>query len=195
MVLGRRSGGGALRRKLRSQGGMTLAELLVSMALMALLTVGVGVGVSATGPVLKNSLMLSESQLLLDTMVKTISGELRYAANIVPREAGAIPPETEGEVDAVFPGGTPFSYSSKAFGENVAIYNAEMSSGRKRVRVVVNDRGFDLIGSGAYSDLDMCLTQLKYDAANGCFAVTIQIIFPDSTKQEYSFTVSSVLSD
>lgn len=195
MVLGRHSRSGALRRKLRSRRGMTLAELLVSMALMAFLTAGVGMGVSATGPVLRDSLMLSESQLLLDTMIKTISGELRYATNIVLLEPGALPPEAVNEASAAFPEGTPFSYSSRAFGENTALYNAQKSNGRKQVRVAVDQDGFDLIGSGAYSDLDVQLKQLTYDADEGSFAVTIQIIFPDATTQEHAYTVRSVISN
>lgn len=178
-----------VKRKLRSRRGLTLVELLISLALMTILTVGTTTGISATSPVLKKSLMLSESQLLLDTLTKAISGELRYATDIAPATSNASPPLKPGETHS-FP--MDFTYSSKEYGPEARFYNA-LSADGAQLRIMVQDGGYDFVGSGVYADLGAKIVSITYDGANRVFNVELQIIFPDGTEESHTFAVQPVL--
>ena len=181
-------------RKLRTRRGVTLMEVLISLALMTILTVGISTGVSATGPVLKNSLTLSESQLLLDTLTKAISGELRYATDIEPigpLNPEVTPPPVAGE-DYTYP--MDFTYSSKEYGPKARFFNvSKTGGGDPRLRLMVMNGGYDFVGNGIYSELGAKIGSIIYDDATRVFEVKLTIFFPNATYKEYTFSVRSIL--
>lgn len=181
------------RQKLRSRRGLTLTEVLVSLALTGILAAGISTGVSATGPVLEKSLALSESQLLLDTLVKGISGELRNASDVTVIPAGGepVPPLEAGQVVT---GKASFTYTSAEYGLGAFLYTVENDGGgEERIHIMVNGGGYDFLGSGAYSNLGARLNKLEYDEAGKTFDVEIEIVFPNGTAQAHQFEVRSVL--
>lgn len=181
------------KHKLRSRRGLTLTEVLVSLALTGILAAGISTGVSATGPVLEKSLALSESQLLLDSLVKGISGELRYASDVTSTLTGG-EPVLSLEAGQVVTGKAGFTYTSAEYGLGAFLYTVENDGGgEERIHIIVSGDGYDFLGSGAYSNLGARLNKLEYDEANKIFDVQIEIVFPNGTTQAHEFQVRSVL--
>ena len=91
-----------IRKKLRSRRGFSLSELLVVLAIMSLVGMAIGVGISTAGKAYDEITMNSEASALCGTLAVELSDELRFAGHI----AG---------------GGDTFTYASARFGANAGV--------------------------------------------------------------------------
>ncbi|MEG2989475.1 MAG: prepilin-type N-terminal cleavage/methylation domain-containing protein, partial [Oscillospiraceae bacterium] len=71
-----------MTKKLRSQKGFTLSELLVTLAILGVLTLAIAVGISSATTVYRQSVTLSESGVLASTLSQAVADELHYAQDI-----------------------------------------------------------------------------------------------------------------
>lgn len=76
-------------KKLRSGGGFTLMEVLVSMLILTFLVIGMGPGMKTAMTVYQESTFQSSSTALIGTMNATLGDVLRYAEDVEPGEDGA----------------------------------------------------------------------------------------------------------
>lgn len=99
-----------MRKKLRSQRGMTLMEVLCAIAVMGLLTAAIAFALPATASTYKSLTSGSEASVLCSTLSEAVSQELRFASNIRPLPGASF-------ADA----GSPFLYDSQRFGPSVQL--------------------------------------------------------------------------
>lgn len=133
-----------LRRKLRSKRGFTLSELLVTMAVMALVGVAVAAGISSAGKALNTITASSEASVLSSTLALELSDELRFAGNI------------SGGADGI-------TFDSTRFGKGVKV---ESSDGRVTVG------GMPILGEKAYTGL-RADAQVSYSGGSFHVTITI----------------------
>lgn len=146
-------------KKLRSNQGSSLTEMLVAIAVLSLLTLAVVTGITSSMPVYRDSTALSESSILASTLTQALQNELRYAREV--------------QLD----GAALQSYTSPSFGVNVSI-----TDGGGRIQV----GGSDLIGSGAYTTLS-ATAQIEY--AEPFFYVVVDISNGEKIVRSVSFPV------
>lgn len=111
-----------MKKNRRSRRGFTLAETMIALLVVSLVSMTVAVGVAASGRVYHQAVTVSESQLLASTLTAAIENELRYASDI------------QGVASPTF-------YSEK--------YGSGVSFGTDEGQITLG--GYKLIGSGAYS--------------------------------------------
>lgn len=141
-----------LKRKLASRRGVTLSEMLVTVAILGLVTLAVSVGISSALRVYNQSVALSDAQTLSSTLSQAIMDELRYARDISSKDG--------------------LKFTSANYG-----LNASFSVGADgRIKVGDGDpaHGKDLVGSGAYAGLGAG-AEISYDSSTQCFTVRLTI--------------------
>ena len=67
-----------MKGKLISRRGVTLSELLVTIAVLGILTVAVSSGILSSLKVYQTSKALSHSQMLVSTLSQALMDELRF---------------------------------------------------------------------------------------------------------------------
>ena len=88
--------------KNRAKAGLTLVEMLCTVIIVLLFSVGLVNGMSLAVKSYQQSLMSSESQILVSTLTSIVSDELRYSGTVTTPEGG------EG----------PVSFFSRTYGED-----------------------------------------------------------------------------
>ena len=114
------------RTHARSRRGFTLTETLVTLLIVSLLSMAIAVGIGAAARVYKESVAMSESQLLASTLSKAMMDELRYAREL---------PDTAADNPA---------FDSSTFGSGVQ-FSTDAATGQLKLG------SYYLVSSGAYS--------------------------------------------
>lgn len=171
-----------MKEKLRSRLGLTLTELLVSLAIMALLAAGVSGGIVAAAAAQRDSLALSESLLLLDSVTKAVIGELRYATQVTVSTAAPILTPPAGYTASYV---SQADYLSAVYGLNTRFYTAANAEGMPRIFVEAGGGDYPILGEGAYSNLGAEIVSLTYEESTENFLVKLAITLPSGTRQEY----------
>lgn len=154
-----------MMKKLRAQKGFTLSELLVTLAILGVLTLAIAVGISSATTVYRQSVALSESGVLASTLSQAVSDELHYAKDI-----------------RVIEGTDTVTYTSQTYGANVSI------TADKNGKLMVGS--YQLVGDAAYTSLKAGV-EITY--ASGAFEVTITISNQeDTTIRTQTFQVTPV---
>lgn len=71
-----------MKKKLRSRRGFTLTEMIFTVLLLGIMSLSVAVGVSSSLNVYRESTLLSDAEVLCDTLTEVVMDELRFATNI-----------------------------------------------------------------------------------------------------------------
>lgn len=116
-----------MKKKMNSESGFTIVEMLAVTVVMALLGLMVNLGMQAATVTYRESVAQSEVELLVSTAVDAIADDLRYAWNIDGRNGDT---------------NEKFTYSSDSYGDGVQI--GVDGNGR------LTARGFQILPSGAY---------------------------------------------
>lgn len=95
--------------KNRAKAGLTLVEMLCTVIIVLLFSVGLVNGMSLAVKSYQQSLMSSESQILVSTLTSIVSDELRYSGTVTA------PADGEGRV----------SFFSRTYGEDSAFSQNE----------------------------------------------------------------------
>lgn len=137
--------------KLRSQAGLTLSEMLVTLLLLVLVLSGVATGLKASFDAYQDSVRLSDALMLSSTLSEAIMDEFRYAGDV--------------ETETVSEGGgtreNVVSYTSLSFGERQIMTVRKEASGDPGGYLVIAPKGTTeselasrgklLVGTGAYA--------------------------------------------
>lgn len=155
-----------LKHKLASRRGVTLSEMLVTVAILGLVTLAVSVGISSALRVYNQSVTLSDAQTLTSTLTQAIMDELRYARDIKTNEEGALS-----------------SYTSMDYGLNAA-FSADAEQ-----HITVGGKA--LVGSGAYAGLGAG-AEISYDSSTRCFTVKLTIFQGTEALRLNTFSVRAL---
>lgn len=155
-----------LKCKLASRRGVTLSEMLVTVAILGLVTLAVSVGISSALRVYNQSVTLSDAQTLTSTLSQAIMDELRYARDIKTNEEGALS-----------------SYTSMDYGLDAA-FSADTD---KHITV----GGKALVGSGTYAGLGAG-AEVSYDSSTRCFTVKLTIFQGTEALRLNTFSVRAL---
>lgn len=115
-----------IKKKLASKRGFSLSEVLVTLAIMSLVGVAIGLGISAAGEAYNNITTGSNAEMLCTTLATELADELRFAEEIST-------------------GGNRLTFTSRRFGAGVSV-----SSDEGRVQIGQND----ILAEKAYTGLD-----------------------------------------
>lgn len=155
-------------KKLHSQAGFSLTEVLVALAILGLLTLAITAGISSSVPVYRESMDLSESAVLSSTLSQALFDELRFAENVEVDASGLL------------------TFTSRSYGPDVSISTSD--EGYLQVGSSL------LVGDGAYTGMS-AQAGITYDAAEQSFTVLLSIFKDGAEKKQVPFTVRSVNAD
>lgn len=117
-----------MRKKLNSESGLTLVEMLAVVVILILLGLLLNTGLQMAMSTYRTIVAQSEVELLLSTAVDAISDDLRYARNVAEDGAGG------------------FTYTSDSFGADAAL--GLNSDGQ--IVAMVGGEAKRLLSTGAY---------------------------------------------
>lgn len=148
-------------KKLRSKAGLTVIEMLAAVAVLVMLTLVVGAGLTMAIRTYESMIAQNEAELLLSSAVDAIADELRYARDV---------------------DGT--TYNSDSFGDGVNLMVAETGS-KWAGQIVARKSGspdMPLLSTGAYG---------KVEDAYKKYLVTLDIknITSDGSEDNPTFTI------
>jgi Tfp pilus assembly protein PilE len=162
-----------LRKKLRSQKGLTLVELMVGTLVLVLLGLMIQTGISLALHSYQTLSEESETQVLLSTASNVLSDELRYARSITV--TGDADENGYAELD---------KYNSVSYGRNSYI---KIVSGR----LLAKNR--KMIAAGAYGNgtyqIETC--DIRYNETTGVFKIHLKVTGSSGTveAEEANLTV------
>lgn len=93
-----------MMKKIKSEAGLTVVEMLAAVMVLVLLSLMVGTGISMTMHAYETVVAQSEAELLLSTAIDALADDLRYAWNVKP----------DSSLDK-----TNFTYSSDSYDKDV----------------------------------------------------------------------------
>lgn len=167
MVL-RVEGVGLMRKKLNSESGLTLVEMLCAVAILVLLVLLLSTGMQMALRTYRDIVAQSEVDLLLSTAVDAIADDLRYAQDVTTGADGKLS-----------------SYTSDSFGKGASI---ELND---KNQIVVN--GMRLLPTGAYGlneayRVDKEKMSIQYNEPD--FTIALKVVTKDEKiSAETSVTV------
>lgn len=153
-----------LKCKLASRRGVTLSEMLVTVAILGLVTLAVSVGISSALRVYNQSVTLSDAQTLTSTLSQAIMDELRYARDIDDKQ-------------------NPIQFTSMNYGLDAAF----AADAEQHITV----GGKPLVGSGAYAGLGAG-AEISYDSSTRCFTVKLTIFQGTEALRLNTFSVRAL---
>ena len=147
--------------KLRCKRGFTVVELLAALLIVVLLGMVIAAGISVGTQVYRDSIFLSESDILKSTINITLSDVLRYATVV----------ETDGD-------GNVLTFNSANY--NISGGGMELSEeGHLVYYEYAGDTAHELVNRGAYTTLTLTGFSVTYDATTGVFSGSYTIALGD----------------
>jgi len=165
-----------MRKKLRSSEGMTLTELLVALAIVALIGIALTVGVSSAAKIYRDSTRLFEAETLCGTILTYLEDEFRFCRNIDNESL----PGGSGETVV---------FDSQLFGKDVRVFvdNGKIKIGKKNDPPTPDPPTpdspelFDLLSDTAYTNgLMVQKCDIFYDKTSNQVTITVAV-GPDDT--------------
>ncbi len=142
-------------KKLRSQKGATLTEMLCAVLIVVLISALLVVGIRFAGRTYNSSMKLSEAQELCSTLTSIISDKLRFCGTVTQSEDGGLTQIFIQNVGNVEGEGEAFQLSEDG-------------------QVMLGDS--KLLGASAYPrGLQVQEVSLQYDAGTDIFTVALRI--------------------
>ena len=140
-------------KKLRSQRGATLTEMLCAVLIVVLISALLVVGIRFAGRTYNSSMKLSEAQELCSTLTSIISDKLRFCGTVTQSEDGGL---------------------TQIFIQNVGNVEGEAFQLSEDGQVMLGDS--KLLGASAYPrGLRVQEVSLQYDAGTDIFTVALRI--------------------
>ena len=136
-----------MKKKLRSRRGFTLTEMIFTVLLLGIMSLSVAVGVSSSLNVYRESVLLSDAEVLCDTLTEEVMDELRFATNI---NAAADPP----------------AYGSVTYGDGVQL------AANEEGYLGVKNTDWLLLQKGAYTGLR---ADIQYTYSGSVFTVDLSV--------------------
>jgi prepilin-type N-terminal cleavage/methylation domain-containing protein len=161
-----------MKKKLRSQKGMTFIELVAAVMIMSLLGLMLQSGIGLAVKSYRRMTADSETQLLLSTATSALTDELRYARDIKTNEDTTLN-----------------DFTSVSFGRHTTL--SVSSDGQLMVNADSGSNGKRLIATGAYGNgaYSISLCEITYDSAGGIFHVRLSVSDGESGETDTEFDV------
>ena len=163
-----------MMKKIKSEAGFTLVEMVAAVVVLVLLALMVGTGINMAMHAYETVVAQSEAELLLSTAVDALADDLRYAWNVKPETE----PSWTG-YDHV----TGFTYSSDSFGDGVRLC-VKKNEGKIIAKTEENSK-FDQqvlsINAGAYGsnksykEYSVDGMFIKYDPDKNTFTIHLKV--------------------
>ncbi len=166
-----------MKKKLRSSKGMTMTELLVALAVVALIGMSLAMGVSSAAKVYRDSTRLSEAETLCGTILTYLEDEFRYSRNVhnITTTDSSDPSISNNKV----------IFTSQVYGADVGVIleggKVMISGNAVSGNTVSQNEGYKLIADAAYtSGLMVQDCEISYEKESGQVTITIAV-GPDNT--------------
>lgn len=163
-----------MKKKLRSQKGFSLVEMLAATMVLVLLVLILNVGLNLSVKSYRTMTAESETQLLLSSVTNVLSDELRYARDIVTK------PETTENTEGL--NGNLDRFLSVSYGRNttLSLEDGQLYANGKR-----------MLAAGAYGNGAYQIERLKitYDEQAETFALEIAVSGADDITAETALSV------
>lgn len=141
-------------KRTRANAGYTLIELLVTIVIIVLLTLGIGAGMNVGARVYRDSIFQSNSAMLADTVNTSLEDVLRYSKNAGTADGKLVFTNTEfGIQDGYF----------------------QLSDGILQIYNPMNDSSVELVNTGAYPQLKISDFSISYVSEGGYYKVSYKI--------------------
>ncbi len=159
-----------MRKKLKDSGGFTLVEMLCAVAILVLLTLMLNTGLNMAVHSYRSITAESETQLLLNSLVDAIAGELRYAHEVTADGGGF-----------TYNGGRRLEINSEG---RVVVTGSDVGEGQGELLPTGKPGAGGSYGGayhgGAYrAEAPEGVNFITYDAAAGCFTVRLKVVWRD----------------
>ena len=153
-------------RKLRSKGGFSLPEVLMAVALLAILAAGSAVASSVIISTRNGMIQTADAQIVGGTVMEAVAGEVRYGLNMTSSVTG---------------GNEVITFDSAVFGPGT-IFVVEDGRVKTESTVVAGTTiKKDLLPASAYSGLDVQVTLAKEGTDRVKISVTVGKLESDGT--------------
>lgn len=163
-----------MKKKLHSQKGFSLVEMLAATMVLVLLVLILNVGLNLSVKSYRTITAESETQLLLSSVTNVLSDELRYARDIVTK------PETTENTEGL--NGNLDRFLSVSYGRNttLSLEDGQLYANGKR-----------MLAAGAYGNGAYQIERLKitYDEQAETFALEIVVSGADDITAETALSV------
>lgn len=146
-------------KKLRSGGGFTLMEVLISILILTFLIIGMGPGMKTALSVYRESTFQSASAALVGTLDATLEDILRYAEDIEVDEDGIV---------------TFTNYDYGLQNAQFLCWNEDSSDAPTVVTLMDGRGGMQaLLSAGSYPNMTISAFDIRFE--NGVFAIAYTI--------------------
>ena len=145
---------GDTMKKLRSRGGFSLPEVLMAVALLAILAAGSAVASGVLISTRNGMIQTADAQVVGGTVMESIAGEIRYGLNMTSSVTGA---------DAVI------TFDSAVFGPGTT-FGVDPDG---HVIATSGTSTYDLLPESAYSSLK--ITKLDVKKAGDMVKITVEV--------------------
>ena len=151
-------------RKLRSRGGFSLTEVLMAVALLAILAAGSAVASGVIISTRNGMIQTADAQVVGGTVMEAIAGEVRYGLNMTS--------DTDGNItfdSAVFGPGTTFGVNTdgRVIATSVIATSVIATSGTSTT--------YDLLPESAYSGLEITKLEVKKEDGTDTVKITVEV--------------------
>ena len=155
-------------KKLKTRRGMTIAEMLVAVALLALLTAGGIVAAAGVMASYRHMKDVANADILASTVIEALSNEVRLGRDI--QDPGTAPDNGRLELDSAF------------FGEGTTL-TLDTTSGKRLVAQTTDASGtiteHQLLSENTYNGLQLDDLGFTMDSASGRPVYTIAFTVRD----------------
>lgn len=164
-----------MRKKLNSESGLTLVEMLCAVAILVLLVLMLSTGMQMALHAYRDIVAQSEADLLLSTAMDALADDLRYARDVTTGADGRLS-----------------GYTSDSFGEGVRL-DVDTDGQIKAYKGAEDKDGMRLLPTGAYGlneayRVDKEKMSIQYVEPN--FTITLRVVTKDERiSAETSVTV------
>ena len=182
-------------KKLKSNAGFTLIEILVALAILVVLVVGMGASMNAGTRIYHEATFESDSASMAGILNTNLGDILRYSQDI--RVNTGSMEDSEGTYHSATK--VPFVFTNLEYGIQDAyfeIVSIEDSDGVLQMKSLKNTKSMDLVNTGAYPGLKITEFQIEYVPASatlrgGYFNVSYKIY--SNSDEDLSRDVTAVI--
>lgn len=182
-------------KKLRSNAGFTLIEMLAALMILVFLVIGMGVSMDAGSRIYREATFESDSATMAGILNTNLGDILRYSQDVRIND-GAME-DSEGTYHSAEK--VPFVFTNLEYGIQDAYFDIVTtadSDGVLQMKSLKNTKSMDLVNTGAYPDLKISDFEIAYTSASAALRggyFTVSYTINSNHNEELSRDVTSVI--